>query len=102
MIGWRCSGGAIGEWTVPSGESATRPRRTSPAGFTVRRIAVALVAVSTSAAVVRAGDTPTLTPAAMWKETPAITLEVPHPALLIDRLTDPRLQQALGLLPQYR
>ena len=31
-----------------------------------------------------------------------IALEVPHPDLLIDRLTDPRIQQSLKLLPQYR
>jgi hypothetical protein len=33
---------------------------------------------------------------------PVITLELLHPALLIDRLTDPRIQQSLTLLPQYR
>jgi hypothetical protein len=33
---------------------------------------------------------------------PVITLELPHPGLLADRLTEPRIQQSLKLLPQYR
>ena len=33
---------------------------------------------------------------------PVICLEVPHPEVLIDRLTEPRMQQYLGMLPQYR
>ncbi len=33
---------------------------------------------------------------------PVVCLEVPQPELLIDRLTDPRVQQYLGVLPQYR
>ncbi len=33
---------------------------------------------------------------------PVVCLEIPHPEILIDRLTDPRVQQYLGILPQYR
>jgi hypothetical protein len=31
-----------------------------------------------------------------------ICLEIPHPEVLIDRLIDPRIQQYLGVVPQYR
>ena len=41
-------------------------------------------------------------PGAVANQEPVITLELPHPALLVDRLTDPRIQQSLKLLPQYR
>ena len=33
---------------------------------------------------------------------PMVCLEVPHPEILIDRLTEPRIQKYLGVLPQYR
>ena len=33
---------------------------------------------------------------------PVVCLEVPHPEILIDRLTEPQIQQYLGILPQYR
>ncbi len=47
-----------------------------------------------------AGDPPAKPPAA--DDATVLTLEAPHPDLLIDRLTDPRIQQSLNLLPQYR
>lgn len=48
----------------------------------------------------RAGDVPaSKAPAG---DAPILVLEAPHPDILIDRLTDPRIQQSLNLVPQYR
>jgi hypothetical protein len=102
MTGWAGSGGSIGEWTVPAGGSATRPRRTAPRRLGHRLVAVGFVALLMPSAAAQAGDRPTPTAPSMANEGPAITLEVPHPSLLIDRLSDPRIQQSLRLSSQYR
>ena len=49
----------------------------------------------------RAGED-TVTPGKPAAGGPVITVEVPHPDLLMGRLTDPRIQQSLKLIPQYR
>jgi hypothetical protein len=61
---------------------------------------VAAVALAWRAPAVRAGDQTAsgVSPA----ERPAISLEIPHPALVIDRIMSPRIQRSLDLLPQYR
>ncbi len=47
-----------------------------------------------------AGDVPAAKAPA--GDAPILVLEAPHPDILIDRLTDPRIQQSLNLVPQYR
>jgi hypothetical protein len=88
MTGRGCAPGAIG---VSSAEQARRRWAL---------IVLASVAFGLLAAAVRAGDQ--AASGAKPKEPPAITLEIPHPALVIDRITSPRIQHSLELLPQYR
>ena len=99
MFGRACSSGGIGSGTAPRAEPANQPRRS-----TRGRVALGLVlAASLFAAVQTAGlaaDNPAQGVASAQE--PVITLELPHPALLVDRVTDPRIQQSLSLLPQYR
>ena len=46
---------------------------------------------------------PIKTDAATWIAADAVAwIEVPHPELLIDRLTDPRVENYLKVLPQYQ
>src|SRR5262249_21064069 len=88
MTGRGCAPGAIG---------------VSSAGQARRRwalIVLASAAFGLPAAAVQAGDQAAA--GAKPKEPPAITLEIPHPALVIDRITSPRIQHSLELLPQYR
>ena len=61
---------------------------------------MATIALASQAPAARAGDNPAS--GVKPDEAPAITLEIPHPALVIDRITDPRIQHSLELLPQYR
>lgn len=61
---------------------------------------VAALAILPCAAPARAADKAAPSPAPAQE--PLITVELPHPALLVDRLTDPRIQQSLRLLPPYR
>ncbi|MHB1557345.1 MAG: hypothetical protein ACYC61_07685 [Isosphaeraceae bacterium] len=51
-------------------------------------------------AATRAGDVPAAKAPAV--DAPIRVLEAPHPDILIDRLIDPRIQQSLNLVPQYR
>ncbi len=99
MTGWGCAETAVGGRSIWAGGSPARPRVAARRRIGLRLIAVASVAVMAQAASARAGDKPT--PGAM-DPTPVIALEIPHPDLLIDRLTDPRIQHSLKLLPQYR
>jgi hypothetical protein len=99
MTGWGCAEIAIEGWDMRAGGSPTRPRGAARRPVGLRLIAVASVAILAQAVVARAGDKPA--PGAT-DPTPVIALEVPHPDLLLDRLTDPRIQHSLKLLPQYR
>ncbi len=102
MSGSRRSGRMIDKSTVRPGGSSPRPRRAAPKGPRRGLITAAFVAVLLPATAVKAGDKAAPAPAVAPNEAPVITLEVPHPDLLIDRLTDARIQQALGLSAQYR
>ena len=99
MFGRGCSSGGIGSGTAPAGEPANRPRRSTRGRVWPGSVLAAslFAAVQT---VALAADKPA--PGVASAQEPVITLELPHPALLVDRLTDPRIQQSLGLLPQYR
>lgn len=69
-------------------------------GARTGRFLLSAAIVLAQATVAAAADKPA-PPAASASE-PVITLELPHPALLVDRLIDPRVQQPLRLLPPYR
>src|SRR5262245_11233817 len=101
MFGWGCSRGRTVVRVVSVGESAPRSRestrrRSGGAGV----IFLVSVLGFSQAAAALAADQPS--PGRMPNDEPVITLELPHPALVVDRLTDPRIQQSLTLLPQYR
>ncbi len=64
-------------------------------------VVAAAIAMSPPASVARDGED-TVPPGKTAASDPVITVEVPHPDLLVDRLTDPRIQQSLKLIPQYR
>jgi hypothetical protein len=102
MGGWRGSREANDEVTVRPGGPAAHPRRAAAERQGSRLIAAAFLAVLLPATAVKAGDKATPAPAAMSNEAPVITVEITHPDLLIDRVTDARVQQSLGLSAQYR
>jgi hypothetical protein len=87
------AGGSAREAIVVS--SGRAPRRAGVPLF----VAAAVTLGSLSAAA-RAGDTAGA--GARPDGSPVITLDVPHPALVIDRLLNPRIQRSLYLAPPYR
>lgn len=72
----------------------------APARRTILALAFLAGLLLVPARSTRAGDIPAGKSPAV--DAPVLVLDAPHPDILIDRLLDPRIQQSLNLIPQYR
>ncbi len=83
-----------------SSANKARQRRTRRHWTGVSLLVVAWLGLGSPPPAVRAGDQ--AAGAAKMDNAPVITLELPHPELVIDRITSPRIQRSLELVPAYR
>lgn len=96
-LGRRAGGKAVGDGMG----GRERARAATYNGFRPLFLVATALVVLGPAALVLAGDTP-LPSRESAGPAPVLVIDISRPELLLDRLTDPRVQQGLQLLPAYR